>query len=98
MRRRVTMDTLAELAEGTLAERMRLEAAARVLRTARRAMDVTGRAMALPPALRNWNPLLVTAREHVETLTPREVDALLAEGARWAAALLRAEPDLRRAA
>lgn len=97
-RRRITMDALAELAEGGLAERLRLDAAARVLRTARRAADMTGRAMALPPAILGWDPMATTAREHVETLTPSQVDALLAEGARWAAALLQAQPELRRAA
>lgn len=98
VRRRATMDALAELAEGGLAERMRLDAAARVLRTARRAIDMTGRVMALPPAMQGWDPAATTAREHAETLTPRQIDALLAEGPRWAAALLRAEPELRRAA
>lgn len=97
-RRRVTRDALVELAEGGLAERLRLEAAARVLGTARRALELTGGNAPLPPAMRGWDHTATTAREHAETLTPRQIDALLAEGPRWAAALLRAEPALRRAA
>jgi len=40
----------------------------------------------------------VTAREHAEALRPAELDRLLVEGPRWAAALLRGESELRRAA
>ncbi|MCQ4162831.1 hypothetical protein NON00_23285 [Roseomonas sp. GC11] len=97
-RRRLTMDALAELARGDLAERLRLEAAARVLCTVHRAVEVAGAAVPLPAALAGWQRGVTTAREHVETLMPAQIDALLAEGSRWAAALLEARPALRMAA
>ncbi len=97
-RRRVTLDALNELAEGRLAERLRLEQAARVLCTARRALELTGGALPPLPALQGWDHEATTAREHVETLTPRQIDQLLAEGPRWAAELLRRQPALRLAA
>jgi len=98
-RRQLALEALAELADGGLAERLRQEEAACVLRTLRRALEMTGRPLPpLPPALAGWDSDVTTAREHVETLPPAEVDRLLAEGPRWAAALLRAVPDRRRAA
>lgn len=97
-RRRLTMEALAELAEGSLGERLRLEEAARVLRTARRALDITGTALPPPPSMAGWDSRVTTAREYVETLRPTEIDRLLAEGPRWAAALLRTAAHLRHAA
>ncbi|HWL83939.1 MAG TPA: hypothetical protein VNR89_23535 [Roseomonas sp.] len=97
-RRQAVMNALTELAQGELAEEVRLEVAARLLRTACGAMEVMDAALPLPAGMAGWDPWAVTAREHVEMLRPAELDRLLAEGPRWAAALLRAEPELRRAA
>ncbi|MDJ0387878.1 hypothetical protein QMO56_07110 [Roseomonas sp. E05] len=98
MRRQAMVNALAELAQGGLAEEMRLEAAARLLRTAYKALEIMGAVLPLPAGMAGWDPRAVTAREHAEALRPAELDRLLAEGPRWAAALLRAEPELRRAA
>lgn len=97
-RRRVTLDALAELAQGGLPERLRLEAAARVLGTARRALELADGQVPLPEGMAGWDHVATTAREHVETLTPRQVDRLVAEGPRWAVAVLRSQPALRWAA
>ncbi|MDQ1080660.1 hypothetical protein [Pseudoroseomonas cervicalis] len=97
-RRRLTLNALNELAEGRLAERLRLEEAARLLCTARRALELTGGAVPPLPALQGWDRAATTAREHVETLTPQQIDQLLAEGPDWAAELLRRQPALRLAA
>ena len=98
LRRRVTMDALTELAQGGLAERLRLEAAARVLGTARHALEMAEGELPVPEAMVGWQRGVVTAREHVETLTPRQIDQLIEEGPRWAAAVLRSQPALRWAA
>lgn len=90
-RRRVTMDALYELAEGEMAERLRQETAAQFLRTARRAIEATEAHLPPPAAVANWDSSVTTAREHVEGLTPVQLDRLLEEAPRWAAALLRAE-------
>jgi hypothetical protein len=97
-RRRVTMDALAELAQGGLSERLRLEAAARVLGTARHALEMAEGGLPMPEAMAGWDSSVVTAREHVETLSPRQIDRLVEEGPRWAAAVLRSQPALRWAA
>ncbi len=102
-RRRLTLDALNTLARGDLAERLRLEAAARILCTARRAAELaaagelSGQA-ALPEAVRRWDASVLTAREFAEAMTPAEVDALLADAPRWAAGLLNMGPAQRRAA
>jgi hypothetical protein len=102
-RRRATLDALAGLAQGDLAERIRLEAAARILATTRRVAEMTAEG-SLPagipaPALAlGWEPALTTAWEHAETLTPAEIDRLLAEAPAWAEALLLAGPAQRHAA
>lgn len=97
-RRAAITKALAALAQGDLAEEARLEAAARLLRTARRVLDLAQAALPLPAGMTGWDSRAVTAREYAEALPPAELDGLLAEGPRWAAALLRAEPELRRAA
>lgn len=93
-RRRVMMDALGEIARGELIERLRLDAAARILDTARQARalagPVQGRQDVPPPeALADWDAGAVTAREHAESLSPARLDGLLREAPRWAAALLR---------
>ncbi|MGG5818493.1 hypothetical protein [Falsiroseomonas sp. HW251] len=96
----------AEFADGGLAERMRLDAAARVVVTARRLLGVAPREAATgasaAPVLRvarAWDPAALTAAEHVEHLAPAELDAFLAAAPRWAANLRDAtRADTRRAA
>jgi hypothetical protein len=85
---------VAELADGGLAERMRLDAAARVLVTARRLLALSPREVASGPAssvvmsiARGWDPAATTAAEHVEALSPSELDAFLAAAPRWAASV-----------
>jgi hypothetical protein len=85
---------VAELAGSGLAERMRADAAARVLLTARRLLAVAPREAASGPhaaavlhLARGWDPAATTAAEHVEALAPAELDAFLAAAPRWAAAV-----------
>lgn len=97
---------VAELADDGLAERMRLDAAARVLVTARRMLTLAPRDAAQGQAsavvlriARGWDPAATTAAEHVEALAPTELDAFLAAAPRWAAAVRdAASGDERRAA
>lgn len=90
--------TLAELAEGSLADRIRLEQAARVVVLARHAAELgaAGR-LALPsPALaavqavaeiaRHWDAAAVTAFEYVETLPAAVLERLLRAAPAWAVA------------
>ncbi|WP_372620765.1 hypothetical protein [Falsiroseomonas sp.] len=100
------MAAVAELADGGLAERMRLDAAARVLVTARRAAALApheaspGSATAIVLRVaRGWDPAVTTAAEHVEALAPAELDSFLAAAPRWAASVRDAgRAALRRAA
>jgi hypothetical protein len=88
------MAAVAELADSGLAERMRLDAAARVLVTARRMLAMAPREAASGPAsttvlriARSWDPMATTAVEHVEALAPVELDGFLAAAPRWAASV-----------
>jgi hypothetical protein len=88
------MAAVAELAEDGLAERMRLDAAARVLVTAWRLLSLAPREAASGPSAapvlrvaRGWDPSAITAAEHVEALVPGELDAFLAAAPRWAASV-----------
>lgn len=94
-----------ELAEGGLAERMRLDAAARVLVTARRMLRIAPHQAAAGQAAevvlrvaRAWDPAATTAAEHVEALAPADLDAFLAAAPRWAASVRDAALPERRAA
>ena len=81
----LALDTLAEIANDNLAERMRQEAAARILVTARRLrpLATTGEEAIEAPAA-NWDPAAVTALEFAEGLSPRALDNLLGAAPRWA--------------
>jgi hypothetical protein len=98
------MGTLAEMAGDGLAERMRIEAAARVLVTARRAAQLLGASAggaetgAIARLGRAWDPALMTAAEYAETLRPAELDALLRAAPAWAAGLVATPAPQRRAA
>lgn len=99
------MAAVAELAEFGLSERMRLDAAERVLVTARRMLVVAPREAASGAAsavvlrvAQAWDPAATTASEHVEHLDPAELDAFLAAAPRWAASVRDAARETRRAA
>jgi len=102
-RRRLTLDALNALAQGDLAERLRLEAAARILSTTRRVAELAAAGglahhAELPEAARAWDPAVMTAREFAEAMTPAAIDGLLTDAPRWAAALLELSAEQRRAA
>lgn len=90
--------TLADMAEGDLAARIRLEQAARVIAAARRAADLAAMgALRLPgvadPAVqavteiaRHWDATAVTALEYVEALPEAAIERLLRAAPAWAAA------------
>ncbi|WP_198378592.1 hypothetical protein [Neoroseomonas rubea] len=89
---------IAELAEGCLDDRIRLEQAARVIVTARRAARLADAgAIALPsvtdPAVqavteiaRHWDEAAVTALEYAEALPVAALERLLRAAPSWAAA------------
>jgi hypothetical protein len=89
--------SLADIAEGSLANRMRLEQAARVIVAARRASQLaaTG-ALALPGTgaavqavteiVRHWDDTAVTALEYAEGLPVAALERLLRAAPGWAAA------------
>lgn len=88
------MSAVAELADNGLVERMRLDAAVRVLVTAKRLLAIAPRDAASGAAaatvlrvVRGWDATATTAGEHVETLAPSELDAFLAAAPRWAASV-----------
>lgn len=96
-RRRMTLDALTDLAQGDLTDRLRIEAVVRILSTLRRVAEmveggVLPGGVEAPAVVRDWNPRLTTAREHAETMTPAQIDHLLAEAPAWAEAVLLARP------
>ncbi|MBO1076009.1 hypothetical protein [Roseomonas marmotae] len=102
VRRRMTLDALAGLAQGGLAERLRLEAAARTLCTIHHVRQMVAEGalpggLDVPAPARDWDPSLTTAREHAEMMTPAQIDRLLAEAPAWAEAILLARPAQRAA-
>lgn len=96
--------TLAEIADGALPERVRLEQAARILVTARRASALaalgaitTPRAgdpavQAVTEIARHWDETVLTALEYAEALPEAALDRLLRAAPVWAAAFAGA-PD-----
>jgi hypothetical protein len=96
--------TLADLADGGLPDRIRLEQAARVIVTARRAARLAeAGTLALPsvadPAVqavaeitRHWDETTLTALEYAEALPEAALDRLLRAAPAWAAAFA-AAPD-----
>jgi hypothetical protein len=99
------MAALEELADHGLVERMRLDAAARVLVTARRLLRLAPREAATGHAAgvvlriaRSWDPAVTTAAEHVEALPVAELDGFLAAAPRWAASVRDAAASLPKAA
>lgn len=97
---------LADLADGGLPDRIRLEQAARVVVTARRAARLAeAGALALPSAAdpavqavteiaRHWDDTTVTALEYVEALPEAALERLLRAAPAWAAAFAAAPARL----
>jgi hypothetical protein len=85
---------LAELADSCPLERARLEAAAHILTTARRAaglhLPASDATRAVAEILRHWDSEAVTALEYAETLPEAALDRLLRAAPAWAAAARRA--------
>jgi hypothetical protein len=92
------LSTIADLADDGLAERMRLEAAARAIVAARRWRGFAAKgAPGGPLATRMlriadaWDASATTAVEHAEGLRPAELDGLLAAARDWAAMVRHSE-------
>ena len=85
---------LSELADSCPMERARLEAAAHILTTARRAaglhLPASDATRAVAEILRHWDFEVVTALEYAETLPEAALDRLLRAAPAWAAAARRA--------
>jgi len=98
--------TLSDLADGGLPDRIRLEQAARVIVTARRAArQAEAGALVLPSAAdpavqavteiaRHWDETTVTAFEYAETLPEAVLERLLRAAPGWAAAFAAAPARL----
>ncbi len=90
---------LADLVNGGFAERVRLDAAARMLVLLRRAFDLARRGELPAPRaegmaelealLRGWCAETLTAAEYVEGMQPEQLRVLTQRAPAWAAALLR---------
>ena len=84
------LETLAEIANDNLAERIRHEAAARILVAARRIhamLDRRGGEHLVDSLASGWDPHAVTALEYAEGMPVRVLDGLLAAAPRWAQAM-----------
>jgi hypothetical protein len=94
MRQRA-LETLASLVGGTFWEKMRIEAAARILVTARRvALLAEAGAMGGPPPpgvimpiAARWDAAAMTANEFAETLETAEIVAILEQAPAWSEAV-----------
>ncbi|SHK09847.1 hypothetical protein SAMN02745194_04174 [Roseomonas rosea] len=90
MARDPALDTLAEIANDNLAERLRHEAAARILVAARRVGDLVGPRHGehlVDTLASGWDPRVVTALEYAEGLPVRVLDGMLGTAPRWARAM-----------
>ncbi|NGM22286.1 hypothetical protein G3576_19870 [Roseomonas stagni] len=91
--------SIADLAGDGLAERMRIDAAARILTIARRAvtlkLDAAGPVEPIVSDLAlRWDPSTTTATEYLEALSVQQLDAFLAAAPRWAASVRAANAEL----
>jgi hypothetical protein len=90
--------SLADMAEGSFADRIRLEQAARVVVAARRAARLAEQGAIVMPSVadpavqavteiaRHWDDRAVTALEYAESLPAAALDRLLRAAPGWAAA------------
>ncbi|WP_426958754.1 hypothetical protein [Muricoccus radiodurans] len=95
-RQHATLAVLAEIANDNIGERLRDEAAARILTAAWRVRAMVPPAFVVPSrggeglvdsVAAGWDPDAVTALEYVEVLPPRVVDGLIGAAPRWARAV-----------
>lgn len=94
MRQRA-LETLASLVGGTFWEKMRIEAAARIIVTARRVALLAegGGLEGLPapgvimPVAARWDAAAMTSNEYAETLETAEIVAILEEAPGWSEAV-----------
>lgn len=89
--RTAAMTTVTDLASGQFAERVRTEAATRVIVAVRRigVLQAHGQMQAptntwLTRTAEAWDPHATTAQEYVELLPPAALDRILFEGTAWA--------------
>ncbi|WP_209379842.1 hypothetical protein [Pararoseomonas baculiformis] len=90
MARDPALETLADIANDNLAERLRHEAAARILVAARRIRALVGAHSGehlVDTLASDWDPRAVTAMEYAEDLPVRVLDGLLGAAPRWARAM-----------
>ncbi|WP_439550122.1 hypothetical protein [Falsiroseomonas sp.] len=97
--------SIADLAGEGLAERMRVDAAARILTIARRALQLQLHAAPAQPSAgmealvadlaRGWDPSATTATEYLEALSVQQLDAFLAAAPGWAASVRAANSDVK---
>ena len=96
------LETLASLVGGTFWEKMRIEAAARILVTARRVALLAESQLLEGPApegpilalAQRWDASAMTANEFAETLETAEIVAVLAEAPAWAEAVWAAQSQV----
>jgi hypothetical protein len=91
--------SIADLAGEAMADRMRVDAAARILTIARRALVLQLQAAGpVEPVVsdlaQGWDPGATTATEFLETLPVQKLDAFLAAAPRWAASVRAANAEL----
>lgn len=96
--------SIADLADGAMAEQVRMEAAARILTIARRALLLRLHAAATPAVASAgsvvsdlalvWDPNATTATEFLEALPVPQLDAFLAAARGWAASVQAANSDI----
>ena len=99
--RSTALEALAELSSGRFAERMRLDAAARLLLVIKRVLMLRAAGLLAQPVPRptqrravieierivaGWNPGAITAAEFVHDLAPRDVGLLVELAPVWAGA------------
>lgn len=96
------LETLASLVGGTFWEKMRIEAAARILGTARRVALLAEAQLLDGPTpqgtilaiAQRWDAGAMTANEYAETLETPEIVAVLEEAPAWAEAVWAAQASL----
>ncbi|WPB85800.1 hypothetical protein [Sediminicoccus rosea] len=89
------LETLASLVGGTFWEKMRIEAAARIIVTARRVALLAEEGLlagqtpagVIHPTAARWDAAAMTANEFAETLETAEIVAILEEAPGWSEAV-----------
>lgn len=105
--RDTALQALAELSSGRFAERMRLDAAARLVVVVKRVLMLRGAGLLDEPTPRpaqrravteierivaTWNPAAITAAEFAQDMAPCDIKLLVEMAPIWAEASARAAP------